>query len=391
MSQTYKYVSGTMVEVRDAENAEESSSSEESLDAGDGPTRCRKPVRVITVTACMLAIVGAALVAFKQAVGSSGMNTKSASPHSPRNFAELFETDQMAEAMSNEVLWTVGADAKDAKKVEAPLKRKFKADFHAAVAHYRQQGPHQARQLAAPITDQGKEMILALLSKIHTPQARDLGAKVHQVMHDKQDKSDEELHQIIMTEHGSLIRRYAAELFPNFLTGEFLSSEDTKKARRLQWDGPADFGTDHGVVVGLAAGGLATSVVASILTMIDLFSSGKFNPKIPQWMNSALAVIGNGLGVSACVLAIKNTKESIANVTAGTQGVDVLNKMGVKLSLGVHVTFPGWLKCAIFQGITGIISIVNLIIDFLPKNINKLVGPPYNMGSKYDPNTYNGD
>lgn len=366
------------------ESTEEESSIEESRD--ELPGDCPKPGRKrIIVGACMFAIVGAALVVFNHALGTNSATTEGAKPHSARTFAELFESDDMADAMSKEVLYTAKVDAHDMKTVGAPLKIQFKKDFHAAVAEYQQKGPFQARQLAAPLTDQSKMMVLSLLSKIHSPQARDLGAKVHQEMHQQKGKSPEELHQIILSKHGSLIERYAAELFPNFLTQGSLSSHDTTNLRQLsnsrQLSDPAVM---HNVATGLAISGLTSSIIGSILTAIQLLTNPQFQPKIPQWVVASFAAIANVLGTSACVVSLTNKKQVISSIAMNTSSAKPLEKVGIDMGADFHVVFPGWLKCAVFQGITGLISIISLITEFLPGNINTLVGAPYDMSNNID-------
>jgi hypothetical protein len=303
----------------------------------------------------------------KFSVGSSSIN-------SPQ---QLFESDEFARRLSETTLRSVNQHQPLAQSgpMKARLEAGFKAEFKNGLQQFAQSMPGQAPFLQKQLPPGAQEFVYGLLEKMYDPRAQNLGKRILNSMKARPaGETDEETHQRLLKEHGEQISQSATALFPNGLDG--VSYDGSKPVydaedgimglnggeRRLL---PIAARTRIGplrseIVVGTGVSGIGFNIIELILTALNLASGPGFRVHIPKWAMGLLTAASTSLAATSCAVQFYDRKEGLVNATYDPKHVPTALQ---DLGLNIGVQIPGWLKCALFTGISALVSIITFVVD----------------------------
>jgi hypothetical protein len=283
-------------------------------------------------------------------------------PTTPR---ELFESDKFASSLATHTLHAGHVSAEQEQAMQAKLATLLKSQIHEAVVQHSQKGPAEARSLQMTIAPAKQQLAYDLMTIMFDHRTQELGGRILKSYAATPVGEDVSVtHQRIQEEHRELIQKYAKEFFPQGLKGlQEATDQDVVKAERrlLPMAARNRIGpVRSGWVVGTGVGGIGAAVIGMILTALNMLNNmGDLKGvHIPKWAIGMMATLAAGLKASSCMVQHYDRAESIVNSKFHPAG---FKDFGFDLGLQM----PGWLKCALFTGIAGLVAIISFVMEIV--------------------------
>jgi len=288
--------------------------------------------------------------------------------------ADFFQSDDFASRLSEATMRIGKVPQSESRELKARLDGAFKNEFRNAVTQYRQDAtPAEVRLLQMQLPPGKQDLVNVLLNRMFDDRTQQLGGRILQSIASRADgETDLATHQRILEEHGPMIRQYAKEMFPDGLrvdgeTGPVYDQEDgvlgLSDRRLLPIAARNRIGpVRSNVVVGTGVAGIGLNIVELILTALNLASGPGFEVHFPRWSIGLLSSLSASLAITSCVVQFWDREKGIVNATFHPA---VMRDFGFELGLQM----PGWLKCALFSGISGLVTLITFVVDAIHAGI----------------------
>jgi hypothetical protein len=350
----------------EGESADEFIETEETRQIAESSRKVFSGSRVAAVVS-LLALLGlVAFVCIRHGDGQANANVQ-ATIGKPTTPQELFESDKFASTMAAHTL-RMGHVSAEKSRTQAKLASMLKSQLHEAVMQHNQQGSDDARVLQQTLPPAKQQLAYDLMAIMFDNRTQELGARILQSYSATPVGEDPvATHRRLQEEHREMIQSLAQDFFPRGLKGiqEKINQDaldDSLGGRRLLPQtvrnriGPVR----SGWVVGTGVGSIGVAVVGMILTALNVLDGSEptFNVHIPKWVIGMMATIAGGLKAASCIVKDYDNTQNLVNANFHPAA---LRTFGFNLGLKL----PGWLKCAIFTGIAGLVALIAFIMEIV--------------------------